>query len=54
MEHLARLVDRDLEEVAEPVRAENHDIAVVVVHLAGMGERLLNVLAMDAVPEGSP
>ena len=54
MEDLPHLIDRDLEQITDSIRPENHDVPVVVVHFAGVTERLLDVLALDAVPEGSP
>ena len=54
MEDLPHLIDRDLEQITESIRPENHDVPVVEVHFAGVTERLLDVLALDAVPEGSP
>ena len=54
MEDLPHLIDRDLEQITESIRPENHDVPVMEVHFAGETERLLDVLALDAVPEGSP
>ena len=46
MEDLPHLIDRDLEQITDSIRPENHDVPVVVVHFAGVTERLLDVLTL--------
>lgn len=54
MEDLPHLIDRDLEQITESIRPENHDVPVVIAHLERVCERMVDILALDPVLEDSP